>query len=195
MHQNLNFLKAHDWSDVTPILQYDGKPPILGIKYNESYQTMMNYFRAIINSKEVSERVWALTFEVIDNLPSNYNVWYVRRKCIKELKKDLKKELEFINETIEGNEKTYQIWEHRRQIVELYGSTEHEEAFFKKVFDVDNKNYHAWSYRIWLCQKFNLYESELPKVEYYLNEDIGNNSAWNYRFFLMKRKLTDEELK
>lgn len=68
---------------------------------------MMDYFRAIIKSGEISERVWDLTFDVINCLPSNYNVWYVRRKCLLKLNKDLLEELLYINSIIDGNEKIY----------------------------------------------------------------------------------------
>jgi hypothetical protein len=42
----------------------------------------MDIFRAIIKSGEISKRVFKLTYPIIKKLPSNYNVWFVRRKCV-----------------------------------------------------------------------------------------------------------------
>lgn len=67
----------------------------------------MNYFRAIILSNEISDRVYRLTFNIINYLPSNYNVWYIRRKCINQLNIDANEEINFLNTIIDGNEKVY----------------------------------------------------------------------------------------
>ncbi len=67
----------------------------------------MNYFRAIILSNEISDRVYRLTFNIINYLPSNYNVWYIRRKCINKLNIDANEEINFLNTIIDGNEKVY----------------------------------------------------------------------------------------
>jgi protein farnesyltransferase/geranylgeranyltransferase type-1 subunit alpha len=107
------------FQDVVPIKQYDGNPPILSLKYPPECtkcnpycedEQMMDVFRAIVLSGEVSERVYNLTYPVISSLPSNYNVWFVRRKCIFQLQKDLREEIKYLNSITPGNEKVYQIW-------------------------------------------------------------------------------------
>ncbi len=70
-------------------------------------EIQMNYFRAIILSNEISDRVYRLTFNIINYLPSNYNVWYIRRKCINKLNIDANEEINFLNKIIDGNEKVY----------------------------------------------------------------------------------------
>ena len=47
----------------------------------------------------------------------------------------------------EENPKNYQIWYHRRVIVERLGDSSRELNFTKEVFKEDAKNYHAWSHR------------------------------------------------
>lgn len=47
----------------------------------------------------------------------------------------------------EENPKNYQIWYHRRAIVERLGSGHRELDFCSRVFSVDAKNYHAWAHR------------------------------------------------
>lgn len=67
----------------------------------------MDIFRAVVQSGEVSERVFELTDIVIDYLPSNYNAWYVRRRCLFELNKNLEQELKFLNIIGPRYEKVY----------------------------------------------------------------------------------------
>jgi protein farnesyltransferase/geranylgeranyltransferase type-1 subunit alpha len=47
----------------------------------------------------------------------------------------------------EENPKNYQIWFHRRAVVEKLGDASRELEFTAHVFEVDAKNYHAWSHR------------------------------------------------
>jgi protein farnesyltransferase/geranylgeranyltransferase type-1 subunit alpha len=47
----------------------------------------------------------------------------------------------------EDNPKNYQIWYHRRAVVELIGNADLEKNFCDRVFSVDAKNYHAWAHR------------------------------------------------
>jgi protein farnesyltransferase/geranylgeranyltransferase type-1 subunit alpha len=70
----------------------------------------MNYFRAIVQMNERSERALALTAEAIDMNAANYTAWYYRRLCLEATEADMKKELEFVNEMAEENPKNYQIW-------------------------------------------------------------------------------------
>ena len=65
---------------------------------------------------------------------------------------DLHIELQYIDTYAEENPKNYQIWHHRRVVVELLGdltsaAAEHELEFTSNVLHEDNKNYHAWSFR------------------------------------------------
>ena len=91
----------------------------------------MNYFRAILQLDERSERAWDLTEDVIDQNPANYTAWYgnkwmnimlyllfllfgwfryYRRLLLTDLKKDLDTEMEFCAETAESSPKNYQVW-------------------------------------------------------------------------------------
>lgn len=47
----------------------------------------------------------------------------------------------------EENPKNYQIWYHRRSIVEELGDADRELDFCASVFKADAKNYHAWAHR------------------------------------------------
>lgn len=71
-----------EWADVERVPQFNGEPPLLKVRYEEDYEQYMDYFRAIVKSGEISDRVFRLTTIVIENLPSNYNAYFVRRKCL-----------------------------------------------------------------------------------------------------------------
>ncbi|KRW99542.1 hypothetical protein PPERSA_02400 [Pseudocohnilembus persalinus] len=191
------------WDDIEPVQQYDGDATILNFKYTPDYQELMDYFRAIVQKQEISERAYEIAGFVIEVLCSNYNAWYIRKQCLEKLtdKLSYENEKEFIDELIEQNEKVFQIWDHRKYVIEKLNDCSGEIDFLEDVFYQDNKNYHAWSYRIWLCEQFNLYKDEWDLIQKYFKEDIRNNSAYNYRYFLFQyyfykenEKNIDQEL-
>lgn len=84
--------------------------------------------------------------------------------------------------------KTYQVWHHRRLLVQKTNNPAPELAFITNALQIDTKNYHTWSYRQWILAHFNddaLWRGELPFVEHMLDSDLRNNSAWHHRFFVV----------
>lgn len=110
-----------------------------------------------------------------------------RAKTLRELKADLRKEIEWLNPTALQHLKNYQIWHHRQTIVDALGSPEGEPDFISTMLEQDSKNYHVWSYRQWLVKRFNLFdkEEELSWTQNMIEDDVRNNSAWNHRWYLM----------
>ncbi|XP_047351060.1 protein farnesyltransferase/geranylgeranyltransferase type-1 subunit alpha [Vespa velutina] len=174
-----------EWNDVTPLPQDDGPNPIVAIAYSEKFKDSYDYFRAILKSGEKSERALGLTEDCIWLNPANYTVWQFRREILKSLGKDLKEELKYIDKIIKYNSKNYQVWYHRKVIVEWLQDASEELEFTKVILKKDAKNYHAWQHRQWCIKTFNLYDKELEYVEQLLNEDVRNNSAWNQRYFVI----------
>lgn len=113
-----------------------------------------DYFRAILKSKEKSERALHLTADCIWLNAANYTVWQYRREILKELGVDLKDELKFIEVMIRCNFKNYQVWHHRRVIVEWMQDSSAELDFTSAILEKDEKNYHAWQYRQWVVSNF-----------------------------------------
>ena len=93
--------------------------------------------------------------------------WYHRRKCIddKSLKINLEDELNFLDSIMEENQKNYQIWHHRKVIVEKSQIFQKEKPILNEIFEEEPKNFHAWCHRIWVVRKFDLTENELKWVE------------------------------
>jgi protein farnesyltransferase/geranylgeranyltransferase type-1 subunit alpha len=144
------------------------------------------YFRAILQKEEYSERVLALTEEVIKANSANYTAWQYRRKCLKSLNSDLDTEMVYVNKSCEDNIKNYQVWYHRKAIIDQLRKVDGEMDFLSKVLEEDEKNYHVWAHRQWVAKEFKLYDNEFDYVAEMLKRDFRNNSVWNYRYFLVE---------
>ena len=180
-----------EYSDLVLVPQDDGPRPIAPITYSSNYVELMDIFRGLLLAEEISARGLALTTELIDYNAANYTVWHYRRQCLKTLNptdepEGLNQELQWVSQVGGSNPKNYQIWFHRRALVDILGTAEagdNELAFTASVFEEDAKNYHAWGHRQWVLERFNLMAAELSFVNKCLTTDVRNNSAWNQRWF------------
>lgn len=73
---------------------------------------------------------------------------------MKALKKDLHEELGYIKHTIHKHSKNYQVWHHRKVLVEWLNDGSEELEFSKSILETDDKNYHAWQHRQWAIKTF-----------------------------------------
>merc|ERR1711862_298062 len=183
-----------DWQDVTPVPQDDGPNPPVQIAYSDRFKDVFDYLRAMLKKDERSERAFKLTKDALSLNAATYTVWQYRRVLVKELKVDLKEELRYVTQQINKHPKNYQVWHHRKVIVEWLGDSSEELDFVASILKQDAKNYHAWQHRQWVLSYFSLWENELNYVSRLLAEDFRNNSAWNQRYFVISNtsKLTEE---
>jgi protein farnesyltransferase/geranylgeranyltransferase type-1 subunit alpha len=191
-----------EWEKViNPVPQFSDKVKILKIKYTKQDTKLMDIFRAVLLSKEISYRVYELTSLIISFFPTNYNAWVLRRQCLDKVKEiDALQELNWLDEMMVENQKNYQIWHHRKLLIEKINNATHEKKILNDVFEYEPKNFHAWTHRIWMIRRFNNVEGEFEFIDSMLKNDIKNNSVWNYRFFLIqyinknlnKDKITEE---
>ena len=71
------YSESPEWADIEPLPQNDGPgQPLAAIAYPEDYSEAMSYLRAIIAKQETSERVLALTEDIIGMNAAHYTVWY-----------------------------------------------------------------------------------------------------------------------
>lgn len=97
--------------------------------------------------------------------------WYHRRLCIDSIPEiSLDAELEWLDSIAIENQKNYQIWHHRKVIIEKKEDPSHEIKILNEIFSEEPKNFHAWCHRIWVVRRFNLYEGEMDYVENMLKE-------------------------
>ena len=110
-----------------------------------------------------------------------------RREVLKALEGNLKTELRYCREMIEEHPKNYQVWQHRRVLVEWLQDPSQELRITEIVLAMDQKNYHAWQHRQWVLLTFNLFDQEFLFINRLLEEDVRNNSAWNQRFYVVNQ--------
>lgn len=179
------FNERPEWKDITPVAQEEGPNPVAVIQYTDRFRNTFDYFRAILQKDERSQRAFDLTTECIQLNAANYTVWYFRRVVLKDLKMDLSSELDFMDDTINRHSKNYQVWHHRKCIVESLGDSSREKKFSKDILELDSKNYHAWQHRQWVIKAFNDWDGEIEYTNKLIQEDVRNNSAWNHRHFVI----------
>lgn len=77
-----------------------------------------------------------------------------RRDILRAINADLSQELAYIADIIIDNPKNYQVWHHRRVIVEWMNEGGHELDLTEAILGMDAKNYHAWQHRQWAIKTF-----------------------------------------
>ncbi|RDB27917.1 Protein farnesyltransferase/geranylgeranyltransferase type-1 subunit alpha [Hypsizygus marmoreus] len=182
------YSQRQEWSDVTPLPQYEEANPAAPIFYSEEYKDATDYFRGIVRTGEKSQRVLELTETIIRLNPAHYSAWQYRYETLLAINAPLDVELKLMDELAVSFLKTYQVWHHRRLLLTITRNPAPELAFIAASLKVDAKNYHTWSYRQWLLAFFNdddLWAGELDFVDAMLAQDVRNNSAWHHRFFVV----------
>jgi protein farnesyltransferase/geranylgeranyltransferase type-1 subunit alpha len=190
------------FDDLEPIPQDDGPVSVSRIDYPPEFVQAYDYFRAILQNDERSERAFRLTELCLQFNPANYTVWHHRRSCLDALdfcsKDVLEKELQLAAQMGGDNPKNYQIWYHRRALLERLSDRDlllefcrHELKYTETVFaEGDSKNYHSWCYRQWVVQTIDSDEAWQQEVDFsdiMVQKDVRNNSAWNQRWFAARR--------
>jgi Protein prenyltransferase alpha subunit repeat len=198
------------FSDLTPIGQNDVGSDgggVAQIDYEDDFIIAHDYIRALLHIPEITtQRALRLSATCLRQNPANYTIWYYRRQCLYHIywlpimnsrnqpppRQDQQPNLSdetfqflqhemLLSATLGGdNPKNYQIWYHRRALLEqldhvlvLFSAEDHhhhdsdnckslvtivqtyyqnELNYIATVLEQDGKNYHAWSYRQWLIQ-------------------------------------------
>ena len=186
------------------------------LSYPAHYSDVMDLFRAVVASNELSPRTLLLSEAVIDVNSANYSAWHFRRLCLERLGSDVGAELEWVATVARDTPKNYQLWHHRRSLLELLADRSPPRALREleltaEILQLDSKNYHAWSHRQWCLHFFarpsvreaqdssadhahaDVFAAELVFIDTLLDQDVRNNSAWNQRFFVRTHARSSAE--
>lgn len=222
--------KGVDFTDILPTINLlkqkeaslDDKRTLVlcDIMYTDEYKQLMSIFNALLKQKEYSERAYNLVNEVIETVPSYYTAWSYKLEIVLHLKKDIIKELEWLDVFSLDNLKNYQIWSYRTELIKNYYKDNNSKEAFKDLlqkenvltmvmFDEDAKNHHVWSYKSWFINYFDYsleeYGQEIQYIGKLIDRDVLNNSAWCFRYKIIcdllkmssddqKKSLLEEEL-
>ncbi|GFR52576.1 hypothetical protein Agub_g15169 [Astrephomene gubernaculifera] len=190
------YSKRPEWADVVPVLLEPQR--VVAIQYTAEHADAFSYFRAVLRSKERSERVLRLTTDLIRFNQADYTAWRVRWECVEALgPAALAGELDFTHAVMLESAKNYQLWNHRRLCALKLGpsSADREEEFTREAINFDEKNYHAWAHRQAIVKMTGRWQAELEFAAELISRDVRNNSAWNQRMFVlqhMPRPGTDD---
>lgn len=150
--------QSDEFADIPEFGQYGGKFPLLTPTYdkkcNRAHDADIVSFeklKTLIKNGEYSARTNRLANIVVRELPSNYNGWEAKRRCLDGGVTNIQEELEFTEEVLEDTVKNFQGWEFRRYLIQLRGDPAGEIEFLERMLLEDHKNYHLWTYRVWLC--------------------------------------------
>lgn len=166
---------------------------ILQIDIPSYVEELLDKFNKNISLGNYGKETLEITSELIQAIKTNYTVWYVRRKCLEHDKELLLQEIEYVIKLCDLTPKNYQIWRHRRCIIELINdiniSKKDQIILQEQMLLPDHtKNYHAWSYRQWLLHTYgdnDIFYDDLINIDLSLHDDPLNNSLWNHRVFLL----------
>jgi len=124
---------------------------------------------------------------------------HFRRKLVVALKKDLREECEFVRQMALENPKNYQIWHHRRVIVEMLGDGSLEGAFTQAAFNAVRPAIHCRDSRDRSAAPRPTAQRQRGEVREGLKiiclQDSKNYHAWSHRQWAVKHfELWDGEL-
>ncbi|KAG2447179.1 hypothetical protein HYH02_007922 [Chlamydomonas schloesseri] len=184
----LPYSKRPEWQDVTPV-SLPAPEKVVAIQYSAEHAEALGYWRAVLQSGELSPRVLALTGDMIRLNQADYTAWRVRWLCVQRLGPEaLPAELDFTHAVMLENAKNYQLWNHRRLVAGAIGPScaQREDAFTREAIIFDEKNYHAWAHRQAIVKITGLWAAELAFADEFIGRDVRNNTAWNQRMFVWR---------
>ncbi|KAG0216139.1 hypothetical protein BGX31_000691 [Mortierella sp. GBA43] len=177
-------------------------------------------FISLMDSSKRDNDALRTTTSLLRKSPDYYTVWNVRRTILLEgflngadsetADKIYTSELEFVQENLKLNPKSYWMWNHRRWCLEHMSQPrwDRELAMVGKFLDLDARNFHGWDYRRYIMRQLDLQDkgdddkvleraqSEFDFTTTKISQNFSNYSAWHNRSTLLGRlaaNMTEEE--
>ena len=200
-HQNDIYINGRkidikNYTDVK-LVPFDQEPnsPFF-MQFSSDHELIMQIFRGIMNTNEISQRALYLTELLLEENPNDSAIWWYRSKILNKIGFDPLKELELTDNVIKTNLKSYQCWQHRKWVLRNMKKKPNDLNYLRQRLYEDTRNFHAWSYAIWLGEFYRMYDEVLNLTTEFIDLDKTNSSAWNARITLFKESKKDlnEEL-
>ncbi|KAG0257666.1 hypothetical protein DFQ27_005004 [Actinomortierella ambigua] len=171
-------------------------------------------------SKQHDNEALKVTTAILRRTPDYYSCWNIRRNILLEgFLKDVDKEtadkiymgeLEFLQENLKLNPKSYYMWNHRRWCLEHMNNPPwHKElAMVGKFLELDARNFHGWDYRRYIIRQLDqqdkgnedkILERARGEFEFTttkISQNFSNYSAWHNRSKLLTQlvaSMTEDE--
>lgn len=188
------------FADITPIPQDDGPPAetaaVGRIDYAPDFVVAYDMFRAILRRDERSHRALQLTELCLQLNPANYTVWHFRRQCWLEHPEQLwpgpPPGVDYDLQQLAGhhkvggdNPKNYQIWYHRRALLEVLCTLVTERAAKEISLSSLSSPPTTTLSPSFVMQAY--YQKELDYSQTVIQADSKNYHAWSHRQWVVQQ--------
>ncbi|KAK5799494.1 hypothetical protein F5H01DRAFT_326295 [Linnemannia elongata] len=179
------------------------------------YLALKDTLKEIVESNKRDNDALKVTTALLRKSPDYYTIWNVRRTILKEgfldnaddetANKIYTGELEFVQENLKLNPKSYWMWNHRRWCLESMSQPrwDKELAMVGKFLEMDARNFHGWDYRRYIIRQLDLKDkeekgkvldraqSEFDFTTSKIHKNFSNYSAWHNRSTLLGKLVED----
>ncbi|KAF9328755.1 hypothetical protein BG006_008113 [Podila minutissima] len=184
------------------------------------YLGLKDSLKEIVDSNRRDNEALKITTALLRKSPDYYTIWNVRRTILKEGFLDnaneetaniiYTNELEFVQDNLRLNPKSYFMWNHRRWCLENMSKPrwDKELGMVGKFLEMDARNFHGWDYRRYIIRQVDLQDgqnkdtvlaraqTEFDFTTAKISQNFSNYSAWHNRSTLLGKlveNLTEQE--
>ncbi|KAG0027253.1 hypothetical protein BGZ81_005735 [Podila clonocystis] len=184
------------------------------------YLSLKDSLKELVDSNRRDNEALKITTALLRKSPDYYTIWNVRRTILKEGFLDnadeetantiYTNELEFVQDNLRLNPKSYFMWNHRRWCLENMSKPrwDKELGMVGKFLEMDARNFHGWDYRRYIIRQMDLQDgqskdtillraqTEFDFTTAKISQNFSNYSAWHNRSTLLGKlaeNLTEQE--
>ncbi|KAG0238051.1 hypothetical protein BGW42_007605 [Actinomortierella wolfii] len=175
----------------------------------KEFLQLKEQLKKVQEEKRHDNEALKVTTLILRRTPDYYTCWNIRRNILLEgflkdvdtetAEKIYMGELEFLQENLKLNPKSYYMWNHRRWCLEhmVNPPWNRELAMVSKFLELDARNFHGWDYRRYIIRQLDRQDNgntqkilERAQAEFdftttKISQNFSNYSAWHNRSKLL----------